>query len=337
MRHHLAFIGASLLLAATASTTADTLDVCLDGCTYSTIQDAINAAADGDRIEIGPGTYYENLSIDAKGVHLVGLAGRDATFVDAQFSDRCLIIGSAGTEPVVIEGITFQKGYKNNGSGGGIDASSTLHIIDCAVIKCTTASSNGGGIYVTGENSLLTNVLIQGNTAGNNSTATYKGGGCYISGSGTKITNCLIEGNRVKQTYGGTNHAAYGGGCYITATYVTIEGTLIRNNTISHFSNRYGSGIYSSEAFNMHDSIVCGNIGDDQIDGAYSGNNNLVSVDCNAESEPNGACCTDAGCVPVDNQYHCVLIGGAFAGPYTNCETIECGADDALGRLLHRR
>ena len=44
-------IGASLLLAGTAS--ADTLDVCLEGCTYSSIQSAIDAAADGVGVGFG--------------------------------------------------------------------------------------------------------------------------------------------------------------------------------------------------------------------------------------------------------------------------------------------
>ena len=65
MRHHLALIGASLLLAGTA--TADTLDVCQDGCTYSSIQDAINAASDGDRIEITKGLSAGDLIVAKAG------------------------------------------------------------------------------------------------------------------------------------------------------------------------------------------------------------------------------------------------------------------------------
>ncbi|MDG2200438.1 MAG: hypothetical protein P8K80_04585 [Phycisphaerales bacterium] len=335
MRHRLAIIGAGVLLATTASTTADTLDVCEEGCTYSTIQSAIDAASEGDRIEIGPGTYYENLNIDGKGIHLVGLAGRDATFVDAQFSGRCLYITAAPTEPVVLEGITFQKGRTDHVPGAGIDADSTVHMRDCAVIKCVVYGSNAGGISVGGDNSLLTNVLIQGNTAGHDTSA-YRGGGCYITGNGTTLINCLIEGNRVETTYSGDSDYVDGGGCYINATNVTIESTMIRNNSVIHAgSTSYlrGSGIYSaySYPFYMNNSIVCGNIGDDQINGAFSGSNNLVSDVCNAQSEPYGACCTDAGCVDVDNQYHCVLIGGTFAGPYSDCETTECGAEDAFG------
>ena len=157
MRHHLALIGASLLLAGTA--TADTLDVCQDGCTYSSIQDAINAASDGDRIEIGPGTYFESLVIDGKAIELIGIAGRDATFVDGNDSYRPLLIQSGISGTTVIDGLTFQKGrqtiYNGNVEGGGILALSSLHISNSAVLKCylqATGNSSynpvakGGGI-----------------------------------------------------------------------------------------------------------------------------------------------------------------------------------------------
>lgn len=336
MRHHLAIIGAGLLLAGTTTAAADTLDVCQDGCTYSSIQSAIDAASDGDRIEIGPGTYNENLVIDGKGVHLVGLAGRDNTFVDAQFLGRCLEITSAPTEPPVIEGITFQKGDLT-GVGGGVAAYSTMHMHDCAVIKCLAFNGDGGGLYIAGSNTLLTNVLIQGNTAGDNvgnNSRNYYGGGCYLTpeARGTTLINCVIEGNRCPNQ--NTNYRAFGGGFYINAREVTIEDTLIRNNILWSEAEvkRRGSGIFSNYPFYMNNTVVCGNNGAQlQIDGAYTGSNNLVSDVCNAQSEPIGACCTDAGCVDVDNQYECLLIGGTFAGPYTDCETTDCDAEDAFG------
>jgi hypothetical protein len=81
---------------------ADTITVCLDGsCDYTDIQEAINAASDGDVIEIAAGTYYPAATIDTlgKAVTLRGIPskGKDdalTTVIDGQGSIRVLTCNS---------------------------------------------------------------------------------------------------------------------------------------------------------------------------------------------------------------------------------------------------
>lgn len=58
---------AALILGSNWSLRADTLRVCPSGCSYSTIQSALNAARNGDIVEIEPGfVYLESLRFPAK-------------------------------------------------------------------------------------------------------------------------------------------------------------------------------------------------------------------------------------------------------------------------------
>src|ERR1700733_834477 len=72
---------------------AGRLRVCANGCPYSTIQAAIDAAQTGDTIKIAPGTYTENPRIlpptAAKRLTLQG-SGALTTIVDGNQQDLVL-------------------------------------------------------------------------------------------------------------------------------------------------------------------------------------------------------------------------------------------------------
>ncbi|HYM81797.1 MAG TPA: hypothetical protein VEY91_10370, partial [Candidatus Limnocylindria bacterium] len=74
---------------------------------YPTIQAAIVAAAAGDEILVGPGTYDENLDTQGKGLWLRSEAGPEMTIVDGGKRGRILLCGGGD----VIEGFTLQAGY----------------------------------------------------------------------------------------------------------------------------------------------------------------------------------------------------------------------------------
>jgi len=73
---------AVVLGALAISAFASTLTVCPSGCAYSTIQSAIAAAAPGDTVSVGAGTYVENLVID-KSLTLRGTKQKAVTIMPA--------------------------------------------------------------------------------------------------------------------------------------------------------------------------------------------------------------------------------------------------------------
>ncbi|MCB9832916.1 MAG: hypothetical protein H6807_10600 [Planctomycetes bacterium] len=98
------FVGL-LALAVQAQTT-----LTVPSASYPTIQSAVSAAAPGDTVAIGPGTYQEHVFWLAGDIKLVG-AGVGQTIIDGTNDGPCLHIDVPLTAAAVIEGITFQNGY----------------------------------------------------------------------------------------------------------------------------------------------------------------------------------------------------------------------------------
>lgn len=80
------------------------------------IQAAIDAAIEGDIIEVGPGDYYENLVIDKARIQLISTAdmaaGDTAKIIPDIVSEAALTISSEEmTRNVVVKGFTFDGGW----------------------------------------------------------------------------------------------------------------------------------------------------------------------------------------------------------------------------------
>lgn len=98
-----AVLGATLSTAETLQT--GQITVCSEGCDFTSIQEAIDAAAPEDIITVAPGTYRENLVIE-KPLTLKG-AGPDQTTIVGLPSDWITI--SIRAEGVTVEGFTISS------------------------------------------------------------------------------------------------------------------------------------------------------------------------------------------------------------------------------------
>jgi pectin methylesterase-like acyl-CoA thioesterase len=79
---------AALMLAGVGNASAATLTVCPSGCTYTTIQDALDAASTGDTIGIGPGTYDGGFTMKSVTLRGAGAARTNISFAAATIAGR---------------------------------------------------------------------------------------------------------------------------------------------------------------------------------------------------------------------------------------------------------
>jgi alpha-tubulin suppressor-like RCC1 family protein len=216
------------------------------------IQDAIDAAVNGNIIVVAPGLYTGDGNRDLDFSR--GLSGGQtraitvkstapdnpdvvaATVIDCQGSQsnnhRGFNFHSSEGSNSVLVGFTIKNGYHNYGAGIYCVNNSSPTITDCRVIR-NTSSINGAGIYCVGGSPDITGCIIYDNNAvGGN------GGGIYCENSSPIISSCKIMHNRAT--------AGDGGGVYCTASSPTISDCIIAGNWAgsSSTSTGYGGGIY---------------------------------------------------------------------------------------------
>jgi parallel beta-helix repeat protein len=162
------------------------LDVCPSGCTYSTIQAAINAASAGDTVSVAAGTYVENVVVN-KAITLQGAGYADTIVVATDGNATPLTFNTSGA---TVSGFHITHNYTQaeldawsfNNSGVVFYQNTTGNTLsNCKVTK------SRNGIYI---NNARSNVL-QGNIIENNRTGLNLTN--YIDG--TQILNNTIQGN----------------------------------------------------------------------------------------------------------------------------------------------
>jgi hypothetical protein len=188
----LALVLGFVMFAPTA-THAATRNVCPSGCTYSQIQPAINAASNGDTINIGEGTYYggldifTNVTLAGAGAGLTTIQGVHLGYPDIT-DGRAVLIDLGAT--VRIQGVTITTDYPDSGDprNGGILNFGTLTVANSAIDK--NRAPFGGGIANQGGTLTVINSVISRNFADS-----VGGGILNYENSTATIINSTISGN----------------------------------------------------------------------------------------------------------------------------------------------
>jgi len=195
-----------------------------DGSTlhpFDAIQEAIDAAMDGDDVLVHDGTY---IGIGNRDIDFIGKAitvrsenGAASCIVDCEGAGNGFNFVSNETTLSTVDGFTIMNGNGGGPRGGGIHCfNGSATIRNCRIQNNST--SGGGGIRCTHfSDPVISNCIITCNSAN-------QGGGIYTENfSSPSIINCTIASNT-------TVHI--GGGMLIgVLSTATISGCTITGNT----------------------------------------------------------------------------------------------------------
>jgi len=242
---------------------------------FTTIQQAIDNAVDGDTVLVAPGTYYENINFLGKNITVTShyIFNKDTdhildTVIDGStatnpYETSTVIFKNDETAQAVLQGFTITGGGGTRWidpqypaltwfSGGGVFmymASPTIrnNFITSNVVENTGNYDgiSGGGLICFRGNPEISNNIVSYNEAG-------YGAGIVVDYSGAIIKNNIVAFNSAGLSYGG-------GGFYCIGN--DTNSIIIENNTIVYNHSESNGGairMYSSSGW-IANCIVWGN------------------------------------------------------------------------------
>jgi len=182
---------------------------------YPTIQQAINASANGTLIIVAPGTYNEALDTAGLAIHLQSSAGPGRTIINVGGMGTSAITIANGEGPdTIIEGFTFTGGQTQYGGGMYVNGADPT-VINCHFID--NSATYGGGVAILDSGmSFAVDMFVTNNSA-------EQGGGVFVQNSAVNFAVDMFISN---------NSAEQGGGMFIDSGSVAFpsETFIFENN-----------------------------------------------------------------------------------------------------------
>lgn len=202
---------------------------------YASIQDAINAANNGDAILIASGNYEENIDYYGKKIIITSTDGPKETTIHGGYKGCVVTMHNNETEDSVLHGFTITKGaagLSEDGEesiifprGGGVSIFNSSPTISECIMEMNATTDFGGGVYISGEDSkpIINNNQIIENISH------YQGAGISVD-NGAKPT---IINNTIAN-----NFAEAATGIVITGKSAgLIENNIIKDNISGYDTN----------------------------------------------------------------------------------------------------
>lgn len=279
-------IGMIFILSFCSPAMAVTWTVCDSGCNFTNIQDAINAAADGDTIEIRSGDYVGPVAVN-RSLTLRGIdTGTGYPVIDADGTEFGVTLEASDTELISMN-IT-----------GANSSAVLIENNNCTLLDLTIIHPKVTDFYltypaVTGENVAGLTIsscrfYVHGNTVvlydphgysitGNEFNNPYGYSVAVVSsGSANPTEDGIISGNTITQSRGAgigiiaktaaglvrnltvSENSISGSGGSI-GLFIPSEDVVIRNNTLSENPGTSGKGIYGIMTYGTSGVVVADN------------------------------------------------------------------------------
>jgi hypothetical protein len=233
---------------------------------YATIQEAINAVANGDTIIVKPGTYVELIDFSGKAITLRSEQGADFTIIDGNFAGTVVRCESGEGPDTILDGFTICNGYTKDGGGGMINIGSSPTITNCIFFRNSALGQFfppfiypawGGGMTNCSSSPTVINCLFCENSA--DGIKDGYGGGMLNAASNPTVINCTFSGN---YAFGYTG-IGYGGGMYNEDSHPIVTGCTFSGN----YSYGYGGGMCNHDADPTVTNCILWDNTPDEIDG----------------------------------------------------------------------
>lgn len=171
---------------------------------YTTLQDAVNAAAAGDTLTVegtctGTTTIGQDLTVTGQPA-----SGYPTPTLNGNHSGTVLTIDSGAT--VTVNALTITGGLASGCCGGGIWSNSTVTLNNDTVTgNTTTSGTGGGGIGNLGGSLTLNSTSVTDNTAsGGGGGGIWSNGTVTLNGSSSITGNSAFQGGGIFGAFAGT-------------------------------------------------------------------------------------------------------------------------------------
>ncbi|MBT3219622.1 MAG: hypothetical protein HN348_11070, partial [Proteobacteria bacterium] len=192
---------------------------------FPTISEAVAAACPGDRIEVGPGTYTENITTTMP-LDIVGTHGSSQTVIaSAAVANTVFLKGG------IFEGFTIRGGENSYGAALAMGkVKDTTQVLRDLVITDNLATSMGV-VYLQSASFEVEDVLVDNNI---NNSASGKGAGLYLSSVTLDADDLTVTNN---DNYG------TGGGIYALNSTIDIDRLVLSHNSAENSGGAYLYGV----------------------------------------------------------------------------------------------